>query len=177
MPDRGMPLSSQKIVIDPVQLGKLAELCCSIEEVAAFFRCSTATIRHRIKREPMKTIWESGLARGRISLRRAQLQAAYAGDRTMLVWLGKQLLGQVDKVEQTVDTKQRFVVEIPPPMTAKEWINAYGKQGEDAIDVTSDKSTRPQPKSRSRANKSARMIDSSDYTEVVPLQERDKAKS
>lgn len=168
-------MSSQKIVIDPVQLGKLAELCCSIEEVAAFFRCSTTTIKHRIKRDPMKTIWETGLARGRISLRRAQLQAAYAGDKTMLVWLGKQLLGQVDKVEQTVDNKQRFVVEIPPPMSAKEWINAYGKQGDDAVDVTGGKPSRPQPRSRTKS-RAPRIIDSEEFRELIPAPNLDLKK-
>lgn len=128
------------VVIDPIQLGKLAELCCSIEEVAAYFRCSTATVKYRITREPLKSIWEVGLARGRISLRRAQLQAAHSGDRTMLIWLGKQLLGQVDKVEQEVKNDQRWVVELPPPMSADQWVAAFGKKdaapGDDAIDVT-----------------------------------------
>src|SRR3954447_22356974 len=131
-------MAKYTIVIDPIQLGKLAELCCSVEEVAAYFRCSVTTIKHRLKRDPLKTVWESGLARGRISLRRAQLQAAHSGDRTMLIWLGKQLLGQTDKVEQEVKQDQRWVVELPPPMSADAWIKAFGKGGDDAIDVTNE---------------------------------------
>ncbi len=44
-----------------------------------------------------------GYARGRASLRTWQFQAAKAGNTKMLIWLGKQLLGQKDtsKVEQT----------------------------------------------------------------------------
>ncbi len=35
-------------------------------------------------------------AEGKISLRRTQLELALAGDKAMLVWLGKQYLGQTD---------------------------------------------------------------------------------
>lgn len=36
-------------------------------------------------------------------LRAKQYDIAMKGDRTMLVWLGKNYLGQTDKVEQNVD--------------------------------------------------------------------------
>lgn len=39
---------------------------------------------------------------GRIELRMRQYAAAMQGDRTLLVWLGKQTLGQMDKVAQEV---------------------------------------------------------------------------
>ncbi len=168
-PNGDRSLSTQKVVIDPVQLGKLAELCCSIEEVAAFFRCSPTTIRHRIKRDPLKTVWEVGMARGAISLRRAQLQAAYAGDRTMLVWLGKQILGQVDKVEQSIENKQRFVVEIPPPMTANEWMKSYGKASDDASDVNGES---PAP-TKQRGRRTAKVI-STDYRELADAAGKDE---
>ena len=38
-------------------------------------------------------------ANGRMSLRREQYRLAMGGDRTMLIWLGKQHLGQRDEVE------------------------------------------------------------------------------
>ena len=44
---------------------------------------------------------ENGRANGRQTLRRLQWQAANEGNSTMLVWLGKQLLGQRDKTELT----------------------------------------------------------------------------
>lgn len=170
-------MSKYKIVIDPIQLGKLAELCCSLEEVAAFFRCSAATISYRIKREPLKTVWETGLARGRISLRRAQLQAAHGGDRTLLIWLGKQLLGQVDKVEQEVKQDQRWVVELPPPMSPDEWVKAFGKKsapGDDALDITnananSNSGADKRRGKRGKANRSAKVIEnSSDDADALP---------
>lgn len=41
-------------------------------------------------------------AQGKSSLRRQQFKLANAGDRTMLIWLGKQYLGQSDKVDNVV---------------------------------------------------------------------------
>ena len=38
---------------------------------------------------------------GKASLRRRQWQAAEAGDKTMLIWLGKNWLGQSDQVSHT----------------------------------------------------------------------------
>lgn len=38
-------------------------------------------------------------------LRAKQFQSAMAGDKTMLVWLGKQLLGQKEKVDHTTNNK------------------------------------------------------------------------
>jgi hypothetical protein len=139
-------------VIDPVQLGKLAELCCTLEEVAAYFRTTVVTVKFRLKKDPLKTIWESGLARGRISIRRAQMQSALGGDRQMQIWLGKQLLSQTDKVDQQVETKQKFVVELPPAMTAEQWIAAYGKIGGD---VVTPEGVKPKPRKPGRPRTAA----------------------
>ena len=40
-----------------------------------------------------------GTAKGRISIRRAQMKMLESGNGTMGVWLGKQLLGQRDPVD------------------------------------------------------------------------------
>lgn len=142
-----------KVVIDPVQLGKLAEMCCSIEEVAAYFRTTVQTVRARLKKDPLKTVWESGLARGRISLRRAQMQSALGGDRTMQIWLGKQLLDQKDKIDQDVKQEQKWVVELPPAMTADQWLAAYGKVGGEVVTQGGAK-----PNSKRLKRKTARVL-------------------
>jgi len=41
---------------------------------------------------------ERGRAKGRISVRRHQMKLLEAGNATMAVWLGKQLLGQRDVI-------------------------------------------------------------------------------
>jgi hypothetical protein len=40
---------------------------------------------------------------GKVSLRRAQLQTAMAGNHIMQIWLGKQWLGQTDKAPEPDD--------------------------------------------------------------------------
>lgn len=151
-----------KVVIDPVQLGKLAELCCTVEEVAAFFRTTVVTVNFRIKKDPLKTIWESGLARGRISIRRAQMQSALNGDRQMQIWLGKQLLSQTDKVEQDVKTQTKWVVELPPAMTAEQWVAAYGKIGGE---VVTPEGIKPMPRKRGRPRAAASVLNRDDMAE------------
>ena len=42
---------------------------------------------------------KKGKDKGRMSLRRLQFEKAQTGNTTMLIWLGKQMLGQKDKIE------------------------------------------------------------------------------
>ena len=96
-----------------INLGELEKLCAihaTIMEIASWFGVGHATIERRIADKTLhdhdgekltfKEIMDRGYARGRISLRRKQMQLAEQGNATMLVWLGKQLLGQRDTVEQ-----------------------------------------------------------------------------
>ena len=57
-----------------------------------------------------KDAFELYSAQGKASIRRMQYKAAKAGDKTMLVWLGKQWLGQTDRVEQNV-TQVPYIVD------------------------------------------------------------------
>jgi hypothetical protein len=84
------------VEIDLEQLEKLASLGCTDEEIAAWFHCTPRTIEKRRKEPAFKEALERGKAMGRISVRRAQLKLLEAGNATMAVWLGKQLLGQRD---------------------------------------------------------------------------------
>ena len=83
------------------ELEKLASIHCTDAEIAGFFGIARETFCRRKKGAVLETL-ERGRAKGRASLRRAQWAAAMKGDRTMLVWLGKQLLGQKDKAEHEV---------------------------------------------------------------------------
>jgi hypothetical protein len=161
------PKVSKKVDIDQIQLGKLAELCSSVEDVAAYFRMPVQTVKSCLKKNPMKTIWESGQARGRISLRRAQMQSALGGDRTMQIWLGKQILNQTDKVEQDVKQEQKWVVELPPAMTAEQWVAAYGKVGGPV--VTSGAPALGKPRRPGR--RPARVLNRDDLDEIEAEEE------
>lgn len=82
--------------IDLVELQKLCSLQCTYEEIAAWFNCSVRTIENYAKKPEFAEVMARGRAKGRISVRRAQMQLLESGNATMGVWLGKQLLGQRD---------------------------------------------------------------------------------
>ena len=86
------------VAIDLGELEKLCTLQCTDPEIAAWFNVSVRTIENRRKQPKFAEAMERGKARGRISVRRAQMRLAEAGNATMCIWLGKQLLGQKDIV-------------------------------------------------------------------------------
>jgi DNA-binding CsgD family transcriptional regulator len=69
---------------------RLSEVFCSQEEIAYVMGISRSVLRNH------KDLLEEGKARGRVKLRRAQMEKALEGNPTMLIWLGKQMLGQTD---------------------------------------------------------------------------------
>ena len=74
----------------------MCALQCTNEEIAAWFSCSVRTIEKYLKQPEVAEVVARGRAKGRISVRRAQMKLLEAGNATMGVWLGKQLLGQRD---------------------------------------------------------------------------------
>jgi hypothetical protein len=82
----------QFIEIDEDKLEKLAALGLTNAECAAILDCSPDTLERNYK-ETMA--W--GRSHRDASLRRKQFEIALAGNPTMLIWLGKQYLGQSDK--------------------------------------------------------------------------------
>jgi hypothetical protein len=75
------------IVIDLVELEKLCSLQCTDQELAAWFGVSTRTIETRRKQPTFAAVMNRGKAKGRISVRRAQMKLLEAGNGTMGVWL------------------------------------------------------------------------------------------
>jgi len=91
--------------IDPVQFEKLCEMMCTKKEIASFFNLSEDTIERWCKKTYKQTFavtYDQKSDKGRIAIRRVQLQKAKEGNITMLIWLGKQWLGQSEKVEEKV---------------------------------------------------------------------------
>jgi len=81
-------------------IDNLCGLMCTAEEIAGFLEVSVDTLERRIREKYNCTFAEyfkERSARGKISLRRHQYKLAEAGNPTMLIWLGKQYLGQTDK--------------------------------------------------------------------------------
>lgn len=86
---------SKKAPINRAEVRKLAAMGLTVDEIAAFVGVCGRTIERRCKDD---------LAEGRSkacgSVRRRQYEKAVVeGNTTMLIWLGKQMLGQKDRVE------------------------------------------------------------------------------
>lgn len=96
--------------IDEIDINQLKELCkmhSTCLECAAVIGCSVSLIKCKLQQEGWANFTEFSnyySAVGKQSIRRKQFDMAINGDRTMLVWLGKQYLGQADKVEEKVKT-------------------------------------------------------------------------
>lgn len=101
MAGRGRP----RIEIDKDSFEKLCYLQCTLAEIASFFKCSEDTIENWSKRTyktNFSDAYKNYSAGGKISLRRWQFRAAENGNVSMLIWLGKQYLGQKDQQEIAV---------------------------------------------------------------------------
>ena len=87
-----------RLEFDFNQVEQLAAIQCTDGEIAAVLGCSRDTILRRKAEDPdFAAAIEKGRESGKASLRRMQWKAASAGNTGMLVWLGKQYLGQTDK--------------------------------------------------------------------------------
>src|SRR5215468_9177913 len=84
--------------IDLTELEKLCSLQCTDEELAAWFGVTTRTIERKRKKKAFAEVMERGKAKGRISVRRMQMKLLEQGNATMGVWLGKNILNQVDQL-------------------------------------------------------------------------------
>jgi hypothetical protein len=84
---RGM---TKKVVFDE-DVYKLAAMGCSNIEIARWFDIDQNTLNYNFN-----TILAKGREELKHSLRRAQIKLALSGNATMLIWLGKNILGQSD---------------------------------------------------------------------------------
>ena len=88
----------KKYNIDTHQIEQLAGFGCSNTEMASFFGCSPDLLEKSYSEYLSK-----GRDSGKIRLRQYQWAAAKKGNVAMLIWLGKQILGQSDKQDITVN--------------------------------------------------------------------------
>ena len=87
------------IDIDYEMVSKLARMMCTMQEIASFLDLS---VRKLEQDEEFIRVYKKNIDTGKISLRRSQMKLADAGNATMNIWLGKQYLGQTDKVEEKI---------------------------------------------------------------------------
>jgi DNA-binding CsgD family transcriptional regulator len=93
--------------IDEEQVIKLAAINCSYAEMASVLDCNESTLTRNFAQAIKK-----GRDQGRMSLKRKQYEVAMGGNTTMLIWLGKQILGQA---ENPIGQDE---IEIPKPLYA-----------------------------------------------------------
>ena len=83
-----------KLNIDPDLVEKLAGIGCPNKEIAAIVGCSVDTLTDRFS-----DVINKGRENGKTRLRKKQIEVALAGNVSMLIFLGKNMLGQSDKQE------------------------------------------------------------------------------
>ena len=98
----------KKYDIDTKQVEQLSSFGCTNVEIASLFGCDESLIRKSYSEYIAK-----GRDSGKIRLRQYQWAAAKKGNVAMLIWLGKQVLGQSDKQDITVnELPEGFNVEL-----------------------------------------------------------------
>ena len=84
--------------IDTELLHKLASIHCTMKEMVDIMGVSEDTLKRRFS-----GIIDKGKAEGKMRLRRKQIEVAMQGNAVMLIWLGKQMLGQAETPVQEDD--------------------------------------------------------------------------
>jgi hypothetical protein len=100
--------------IDPDQVEKLASIGCTKAEICAVVGCSQDTLMARFSEQIAK-----GQENGKTRLRKKQIEVALAGNVSMLIFLGKNMLGQSDAMRNEITGAdggpiQSATVSLPP---------------------------------------------------------------
>jgi hypothetical protein len=90
----------RKRVVVPKDVYELAALGCSDREIAQWFDINEDTLRYNFA-----DIMQKGREDLKHSLRRAQIKLALSGNAVMLIWLGKNILGQQETPTNGEDQK------------------------------------------------------------------------
>jgi len=85
----------RNILLIQKQLSKLAKLGCTNKEMGDFFGCSADLLE-----KSYSEFLTKGRSEQKMRLRQLQWKACESGNVTMLIFLGKNMLGQQDKIEQ-----------------------------------------------------------------------------
>ena len=108
MPNPAKKNGRPKIEIEFKVVAGMCGVWATEKEIADYFKCSISTLKRRCHEETgdsFERFYKKNNSNGTISLRRAQYKFALAGNPGLLIWLGKQYLGQKDKQEITDETR------------------------------------------------------------------------
>lgn len=104
-----------KSVFNERELKYLCSIHCTLDEIAGFFQMHKDTLKRKIKEEygiTWSVFYEQNSQGSKVALRRRQIQAAMEGDTQMLKFLGKNMLGQKEKVEFDGEVKVNSWVDL-----------------------------------------------------------------
>ena len=100
--------------IDWQQVDKMCEIHCTGEEQASILGVDYDTLNAACKRDKgigFSDYFKQKSSGGKMSLRRRQYTSAMDGNTTMLVWIGKNWLGQSDMPEPEPQDLPPIVIE------------------------------------------------------------------
>ncbi len=89
-----------KRCIDPDEVENLSRLWCEYGEMATILGINVETLKYNFMDQIQK-----GRSETKQALRKAQIKSALGGNTTMMIWLGKNILGQSDS-PQNVENLQ-----------------------------------------------------------------------
>ena len=106
-------MARPKKEIDKNIFENLCRIQCTKDEICGVFECDEKTLTRWCNdtySEGFSDIFKKKSKAGKISLRRLQWKAAQSGNVTMLIWLGKQYLGQTDKQEISTQEPVQIII-------------------------------------------------------------------
>lgn len=92
-------------LIDEEQFKSMCEIQCTKDEICAILKIDEKTLTkwcNQTYSMGFSDVYKKLSSTGKMSLRRQQFKSAENGNVTMQIWLGKQYLGQTDKVEEKI---------------------------------------------------------------------------
>ena len=100
----GRPPTAQE-AIDKKELAKIMAFYPSQKDVMDWFGVSESSLERFIEthfKMSFESLRDKSFVRTRVGIKRMQIQKAMSGDNTMLIWCGKQYLGQSEKNENVI---------------------------------------------------------------------------
>jgi transposase len=104
----------RKAVCTPNELATYAQDMLSQAEIGEILGITQQAVSALLKKPEYHAAWERARSSTKRKLRRAQIDSALEGDRTMLIWTGKQYLDQRDspkEVEINQNVQVRYIAE------------------------------------------------------------------
>lgn len=101
-----------KTEFDLIKVEMCGQFAATYETMRWIFGCSEQTIRRNMQDETSEfcKAYKKGEANLNLRLSEAQIKTALNGNASLLIWLGKQRLGQTDNPEPPKETQVKIVL-------------------------------------------------------------------